>query len=168
MAHNLQIEIEDIFQDERYIRVVDWSQYDKMFEVTNRVFKVEPPESGDFKLVNLPTNDSFVYSSKSLKLCSQIEPLDDGIWIFTLSVCPNEKRFTKVYHFRTVKLENRLMSYMSKVLGGCLSSEVNDTLIQCLLKIKGLKGAMLDEFNMHKAYTLYNEVWKTINSLKIQ
>lgn len=168
MAHKLKIEIEDVFQDDRYIRVIDWSEYDKMFEVTNRVFKVEPPDTGEFKLINLPTNDSFIYNSKSLKLCKQVEPLADGIWTFTLSVCPNEKRFAKVYHYRTVQLENRLMSYMSKILGGCLSSDINDKLIECSLKIKALKGAMLDEFNFHKAYTLYNEVWKTINSLKIQ
>jgi hypothetical protein len=97
-----------------------------------------------------------------------VEDLPDGLWIATLSVCPNEKIFTHVYHFRTVVLEQQLMGYMAKVLGGCIHSEVNGILINCLLKLKALKGNTIDNYNAQKAYDLYAEIEQTLNSLAIK
>lgn len=168
MAHELKITVEDVFQDLNYIRVADWSVYDKYLAVTNRVTKVEIPGQQTFKLISLPQGASFAFTSKSLKICKRIEPLPDGLWIFTYSICPNERKFTKVYHFRTVQLENALYGYMAKVLGGCIESEVNDILVQCALKIQALKTNNIDNYNCQKAYDLYSEVQSSLNSLSIK
>lgn len=168
MAHKLKLVIEDLFQDAKYIRLVDWSVYDTRIPVTNRVVKLEIPGQANFKLVKLPVNGSFPYTSKSLKICSQVEDLPDGLWIATLSVCPNEKIFTHVYHFRTVALECQLMGFMGKALGHCLQSEVNGILIDCLLKLKALKGNTIDNYNAQKAYDLYGEIEQTLQSLAIK
>lgn len=168
MAHELKITVEDVFQDQKYIRVADWSVYDKYLPVTNRVTKVEIPGQQTFKLIPLPQGGSFAYTSKSLKISKTIEGLPDGLWIFTYSICPNERKYTKVYHFRTVELENALYGYMAKVLGGCIDSEVNSILIECALKIQALKTNSIDNNNCQKAYDLYTEVQSSINSLLIK
>lgn len=168
MAHKLKLVVEDLFQDPTYIRLVDWSVYDSRIPVTNRVIKLEIPGQERFKLVKLPVSGSFPFTSKSLKISSQVEDLPDGLWVATLSVCPNEKIFTHVYHFRTVALEHQLFALMGKVLGNSIKSEVNGILIDCLLKLKALKGNTIDNYNAQKAYDLYAEIEKALNSLAIK
>jgi len=168
MAHNLKLFIEDVFQDPKYIRVGDNSVYDELLPVTNRVFKIDIPGQQIYKLIKLPVGGYFTYTSKSLKISKNVEDLPDGLWEFTLSVCPNEKVYTKVYHFRTVALEMNLYNLISIVLGGKIESNVNDILISCLLKIKALKANSLNAYNLQEAYKLYSEIESTINKIKIQ
>lgn len=165
MAHKLKIEVEDIHQDPNYIRFIDWSEYDDRIEVTNKVCKVEIPGEENFKLVRVPTNGSIAYNSKSLKLSTDIQNLPDGLYVVTFSVCPNEKVYTVVYHFRTVALEARLMAYVGKALNDTITSEVNNILVDCLLKVKALKANCIDNYNVQKAYDLYCEITDSINSL---
>jgi hypothetical protein len=168
MAHQLKLQIEDVFQDTRYIRVVDWSVYDKRLEIKNRVVKVEIPGQDNFKLIKLPTNESFAYTSKSLKISTQLEDLPDGLWKFTISVCPNEKVFSIQYHFRSAALEARLMAYVCKSISSCVEPEVSALLLECILKMKALKANSIDAYNVQKAYDLYTEIETAISSLLIK
>lgn len=166
MAHKLVIVIEDIQQDVNYIRAIDWSDYDKKMSITNRVMKVNVPGEEVFKLVPFPQGESISYSSKSLKISKTIEPLPDGLFTFTYSICPNERKFVIVNHFRTVALENTVMGVLAKVMGTCRGEgDVLNALVTCLLNIRSLKSNSIDEFNVDKAYDLYAQTEKLINNL---
>lgn len=167
MAHQLKIGVEDILQDPNYIRVIDWSEYDNRMSVTNRVLKIDIPLYNVYKLVNLPQSGSITYSSKSLKLSKVVEQLPDGIWRFTYSICPNERKFVVYTHFRTVQLENRIMQLVAKgLVNETIKKEFQPMLTECLLNLKALKSNSIDDYNSHKAYELYQETERIYNILK--
>lgn len=165
MAHKLKIVIEDIQQDLNYIRAVDWSVYDERMSLTNRVMKVEVPGQEDFVLAPFPKNSSTTYSSKSLKLSKNIDALPDGFYVFTYSVCPNERKFVIVNHFRTVDLHNRIMGVVAKLMGCNITQTQTDTLTACLLNVSALKANVIDEYNVQKAYDLYGEAERKFTHL---
>lgn len=164
MAHRLKIKIEDVFEDPRYIRVIDWSEYSTVLELTNRVLKVEVPGLEDFKIVNIPVKNSAVYTTKSLKISKQLEDLNDGLWRFTYSVCPNEKVYTVVTHFRAVLLQSRLYNLISKMVQ--LQDDSSDeALCSCLLKLEALKADSIDDYNVQRAYDLYTDIERIIDNV---
>lgn len=166
MAHKLKIIVEDILQDENYIRVIDWSVYDNRMSVTNRVMKVEIPGVTDFKLVPFSISDSTVYSSKSLKLDKGLRALPDGLWSFTYSICPNERKFVTVNHFRCVELEMRIMSALSKLAGTKgYTPEIQNNLVNCIVNIHALKTNAIDKYNTQKAYDLYADTNRLFDNL---
>lgn len=166
MAHLLKIIIEDIQQDPNYIKAIDWSVYDTKLPVTNRVMKVNVPGHNTSRIITFSQSGSNTYSSKSLKLSKQIEVLPDGLWTFTYSVCPNEKKFTVYNHFRTVELTNKLMSLIAKPNDfSSANRELPEACMECLLMIKSLKTNTLDRYNLNKAYDLYNDTDRIITYL---
>lgn len=164
MAHQIKIIVEDIQQDKNYIRVVDWSVYDNRMPVTNCVLKVEAPHN-EFKIVPLTRGGSNTYTSKSLKLSNLVEPLSDGMWKFTYSICPNERKYSIVYHFRTVALQNKIMGLAAKVINGEVPISITETLTSILLTVMALKANSIEDYNTEKAYELYADAERKFNLL---
>lgn len=170
MSHNLKIEIEDAWEHPSYIRVNDWSEYDRVLPASNRVLKVEIPGIEGFSIVPFPQGSGYVYTAKSFKIATEVCPLNDGLWTFTYSVAPNEKVFTKVYHFRTVVLEEQLDALLACMLTSDLTSEdkaANDrSLIECLLMLKSLHSSNISPLNSGVAYSMYGRISRGINNLQ--
>lgn len=165
MAHKLKIAVEDMLQSVNYIRIIDWSDYDTRMAVTNRVLKVEAPGEESFKLITLPQAGSISLTSKSLKLSKELIALNDGLWVFTYSICPNERLYNKVYHFRTVALHNKIMGFAAKVMCSQTDKEVLMCLVNCLCSIHALKANSINEYNIQKAYDLYKETERAFGNL---
>ena len=164
MAHQIKIIVEDIQQDKNYIRVVDWSVYDSRMPVTNRVLKVEAPHY-DFKIVPLTQGGSNTYTTKSLKMSNVVESLPDGMWKFTYSICPNERKYSTIYHFRTVDLQNKIMGLAAKVINGEVPVSIVEALTSILLTVMALKANSIEDYNTEKAYELYADAERKFNLL---
>jgi hypothetical protein len=166
MAHQLRIQIDDILHDANYIMAIDWSIYDAKLPLTNRVMKVDIPGEPQYALVPFTASGRNSYSSKSLKLSKQITHLPDGLWVFTYSICPNERKFTQVSHFRCVQLQNSIYAGIAKLMGTRhYTPEIQGLLATCLLNIKALKANTIDQYNIQKAYDLYSDTERIYNNI---
>lgn len=164
MRHNLKIEVQDIYLDTRYIKVTDWSVYNPQLALTNRVLKMLVPGREMPVITTLPASDSLIYNSKILKLSKVVEDLPDGLWEVTYSICPNEKLFDKVYHFRTAVLNNRLHGTLAKYFN-CRQTLYEKDFVQALLMLKALRANTIDNYNSIKAYELYSDIERTLNNI---
>ena len=152
--------------DLQTITIVDKSEYMDAFP-ESPMLEVLPP--GHTKWVNLPfkPRDINTITTGQLNLtCGEITTLPDGVYRFTLSVCPNDSVFLCKANLRTTLIEYMMQNFILKVVDSCdedakiIKKKLID--IDCLLsagKANARKG------NIMKAAKLYNKANDILNSI---
>lgn len=171
ITNNLDFDIFDNDMNLCTIMVIDKSEYIDKYPETP-VLEVLPP--GHTKWVSLPfkTRDINTITSTQLNLtCGTISSLPDGVYRFSLSVCPNDKVFLCKNYLRTTCMDYKIQDLILKVIDKCdpesenLKKTLND--IDCL--ISGAK-ANVAIGNINKGTETYQKaetiIANTLNKCK--
>jgi hypothetical protein len=107
--------------DARVMDIFDISLYDSNLSITNASLKVNIPGSDcDFFPIFTVKGRTFLTSNSfgiTNTFCSTgLNDLQDGIYTFTYSVCPNDTVYYTTKYLRTKVTENTILNLMSSIM----------------------------------------------------
>lgn len=111
MAHKLLIDIQDSANDNKYIHVRDYSIWDPVLTVRDRIFQVLPPYGDQYWRIPIPENGLMSISSTMLGLAED-QDIPDGAYNYHYSVSPNNEVFIAACHYRVAILMNKVYGKM--------------------------------------------------------
>jgi hypothetical protein len=132
---------------------------------SNVVLDVTHPGASKSVRIPIMARSHTILNSSVLRIeCNGGDMVDlpDGIYMFRLSVCPNENVSECKSHLRTVQLEYSLHTVLLTVETG---EKYKKEIMDSLLLIKAAKANAI-EGNTAKALAMYKYVHKLLNKLK--
>jgi len=111
MAHKLLIDIQDSTNDNKYIHVRDYSIWDPVLEVRDRLFQVLPPYADQYYKIPVSENSLISVSSTMLGLPAE-QDIPDGAYLYHYSVSPNNQVFISSCHYRVAVMMNKVLNKM--------------------------------------------------------
>lgn len=143
--------------------VLDHSLYNPDITPTNNILEVFPPNFSTAKVITYSPGLNTIVNSTVMGWTATyaLQPLQDGIWTFRQSTCPNETLTITTNHFRIVNTKALLVKKMLEAKENCDDAELikNYYLIQDLETAKYFAEVCGE---LEKAKALFNSIFNKL------